>query len=134
MSNIRKFLLGLYLFLSIGIVFSEDIARYIPNSIVPFEQVQRPGSYVVIVDDTARQSPVTTRIIGNKDFIDGLKDRGLHYRFWPTEKNNTYTQMAQKMGLPAVFIVGPTGDLLEKRQLPPTVDLLDGIIKKNTGL
>lgn len=134
----KKYLVILYLCAAIGIVFADQIQSVINHNIPNvINVVKKPGSWIIIVDQTEKQSPITTRIVSDKEYTDGLIERGLFFRYLDdnaTGDDQEYTDLAKEIGFPTLIIIDKEGNCLVKQPLPPTIDLVDEIVKKYTGL
>lgn len=115
----------------------------IPKPIPPFvEPVVDPakteGSWVVVIEQTEQRTPEQAKLLRDLPWWQSLEARGLKWRHYDYDAADAvaYRKQADEVGLPAVAIVGGTGELsgnvLAKFKLPAK-DALDAKIKEATG-
>jgi len=70
----KKFLYIVYLLSALVIVFPDNVCSIIHN-VVPdiiVTPVEKPGSWVIIIDQTEERDPVTARVLLDQAYFDGL--------------------------------------------------------------
>lgn len=115
----------------------------IPKPIPPFvEPVVDPakteGSWVVVIEQTEQRTPEVAKLLRDFPWWQSLEARGLKWRHYDYDATDAtaYRKLADEVGLPAVAIVGGTGELSGKvlaKFALTTKDALDAKIKEATA-
>lgn len=112
--------------------FSGSIVVPIPSPIPS----PKPGSWVVLVEETQERSSDTAKLLSDGQWMESLKARQLKFRAYDDDQpeSATYVPIANAAGLPAVVVVSPEGVVLASFKLPSDRAELDRRIKEATGL
>jgi hypothetical protein len=109
------------------------VGRLIPLPVGPFEPVE--GAWVVVVEETAARNPAVARVLADGEFWLGLESRNTKWRFYDIDSADAkpFRVEAEKVGIPAVLIVGPKGEILKSAPLPATTAGIGAFVMEATG-
>lgn len=112
--------------------FSGSIVVPIPTPIPS----PKPGSWVVLVEETAERTSDVAKFMADGAWFESLKTRQLKFRAYDDDQPEaaSYVPLSEAAGIPAVVIVSPEGQVLASFAFPAERDVLDRRIKEATGL
>ena len=96
----------------------------------------KPGSWVVLVEETAERTSDVTKFMADGAWFETLKSRQLKFRAYDDDQPEaaSYVPVAEAAGIPAVVVVSPEGKVLSSFAFPAEREVLDRRIKEATGL
>ncbi len=90
------------------------------------------GSWIAIVEETSDRAkfPWLASIITDRDYWDGLKSKGLNWALYDIDSPSvkSYREEAEKVGLPALFVISPAGKVRLAKSCPPTTQSIDELL------
>jgi hypothetical protein len=93
--------------------------------------------WLIVVDDMANRTISTGRVLGDLDFWKSIEGLGLHWHVFDQGEAEVsakgYGAVAEKVGLPALLILGPDGSNLRSVKLPDTTGEIRTLVKEVTG-
>jgi hypothetical protein len=103
---------------------------------IPIVDVKQAGAWVIVVEETESRSIETAKIFNAADFWKSLESRSLKWRWYDPQSPNAeqYKNDLTNIDLPAILIQTKEGKVIAKQSLPKTLDEVDAVIKKATGL
>ena len=103
---------------------------------IPVPPSPKPGSWVVLIEETEDRTDEIAKLINDQRWLDSLTAKQLKFRSYDDDQPEarSYAQAIQSLGVPAVVIVSPAGDVLGKFKFPAKREDLDRLIKEATGL
>lgn len=102
---------------------------------VPEPSVDIPGSWVLIVEESAERTIDMSRIVTDSTYWQTYVTRDLHWRVYDDDSPDavSYLGVANEVGIPALIVLSPVGKVLAKQPLPQNTAAIDAIVKGVTG-
>lgn len=104
-----------------------------PDPIVTY-----PGSWILVIRQTEKLDADWAIMKGDAKYWSELESRGLHWRYYDDEDDDAKRYVERlttmRVPIPALVIISNNGTLLLAQPCPSTVDQLDALVKKSTGL
>ncbi len=93
------------------------------------------GAWVVVVEETSDRNPAVVRVLADGEFWLSLEKRKTNWRLYDIDSEDAkpFRKTAEDVGVPAVLIVDPNGNILKASPLPATTNGISELLKEATG-
>ncbi len=106
-----------------------------PDIDIPFlEPGRHPDSWVVMVEESAKRTEAGVKFVADADYHEKLAARGLKWKIYDDDSPDATKARGIAKTLPALLIVAKDQTILANEPWPESVEQLDAIVKRSTGL
>lgn len=113
------------------------VVQYVPRPDidVPFvTPTKHPDSWIVMVEESAERTEAGVKFVADADYHADLANRGLKWKIYDDDSTDATQARGIAKTLPALLIVSKDQAILANEPWPASVEKLDEIVKRSTGL